>query len=619
MRFIFVLLYLAGSFAAFTQNRISHAHTTANSYVRNTHHLNVTRNSFLPDNHSIKTNNFFLFSSEIDLGFSCFDLQTNHATQNRIFLYPDGTIGAVWIHGNSYVSYIDRGTGYNYYNGLHWLDPPAGRIENVRTGWPSYNPWESAGEIITTHTGTANGVCIARRTIRNFGLWEFLYKPGPLGWETLLWPRSVTSGPNHEFLHLIALTPPVRNGGVPYYGQDGSLLYSRSIDGGNSWQINNFQLPETDTNYYYCLNPDCYSFAFPKADKLAFIYGDPWSDLFLMKSGDNGDTWTKTLIFKHPYPRFKEETTLVTDTPWVTDGAANVVLDNSGKAHVFFGCIQVLNDILHNGETTLFPFSDGLGYWNEDMPVIPSMCPDSLELHNQLVGYMQDVNGNDTIGEFVDIAPFNLSVTSMPNATIDDNGDIFLFFTSIMEHFDNGVQNYRHLFGRAFTNGYWHDFVDLTKDPSYIFADCVFPTVAPLSDDYCYLMFQKDEEPGLFFYPNGIPVDNHHIFMKVSKSELITGIPPDLAGSVSPARCFPNPTLAVANLEFQNNMPGMVYAEVHNAVGEVILRTPSTWKSADKHIVSIDVSSVAPGLYFFTVFMPNNRLSGKFLIGHHSN
>lgn len=549
-----------------------------------------------------------------EIGLCTYDLQTYHATQNRIYRYPDGTTGAVWIQGNNAISYTDRGTGYNFFDGQQWDNPPLERIENFRTGWPSYNPWESSGEIITCHTSTTNGVCIARRNVKNFGSWEFLMKSGPVGWETLLWSRAVTSGTNNEFLHLVALTPPVRNGGLPYNGQDGSLLYSRSMDGGDSWQISNVQFPETDTNYYYTLLPDCYSFAQPRADKLAFVYGDPWSDLFMMKSIDNGNSWTKFLIFKHPYPKFREETTLVTDTPWVVDGSINVVLDYTGKAHVFFGCIQVQNEIVNNQETTLFPFSDGLGYWNEDMPVLTTTCPDSLFETNQLIGYTQDINGNDTVGEFLEIARFNMSVTSMPNATIDENGNIFLFFTSVMENYDNGDKNYRHVYCRAFANGYWHDFVDLNADPSYTFDDCVFPTVAPFSDDYCYLMFQKDEDPGLFFYPEWPPTDNHQIFIKIKKSELLTGIDPISPSSINHVRNFPNPASGITRFEFENKDPGIMHIVVHNLLGQLVLKTPENRISAGSQSLSLDISGLIRGIYCYSVWLDGQKVSGKMIV-----
>ena len=84
------------------------------------------------------------------LGMTKYDLQTNASTQNRIYLYPDGTIGATFMlsHLNDF---SDRGTGYNYFDGTAWGAQPASKIEGIKTGWPSYAPLGPNGEIVTSH------------------------------------------------------------------------------------------------------------------------------------------------------------------------------------------------------------------------------------------------------------------------------------------------------------------------------------------------------------------------------------------------------------------------------------------------------------------------------------
>ena len=66
-----------------------------------------------------------------------YDQQTNASTQNRIYYFDDGTIGATLTWGMEPSSYPDRGTGYNYFDGTSWLAFPTERIESMRTGWPS--------------------------------------------------------------------------------------------------------------------------------------------------------------------------------------------------------------------------------------------------------------------------------------------------------------------------------------------------------------------------------------------------------------------------------------------------------------------------------------------------
>ncbi|MFY9229397.1 MAG: hypothetical protein WBI87_05315, partial [Bacteroidales bacterium] len=49
------------------------------------------------------------------IGNTEYDIQSNKSIDSRIYLYPDGTIGATWIRGTGTLA--DRGTAYNYYDG----------------------------------------------------------------------------------------------------------------------------------------------------------------------------------------------------------------------------------------------------------------------------------------------------------------------------------------------------------------------------------------------------------------------------------------------------------------------------------------------------------------------
>ncbi|MEZ5083464.1 MAG: hypothetical protein R2750_08450 [Bacteroidales bacterium] len=50
-----------------------------------------------------------------------YDLQTNTSTQNRIHMFDDGTIGAIWTMGYALIQFYDlRGTGYSYFDSNAW-------------------------------------------------------------------------------------------------------------------------------------------------------------------------------------------------------------------------------------------------------------------------------------------------------------------------------------------------------------------------------------------------------------------------------------------------------------------------------------------------------------------
>jgi len=328
-----------------------------------------------------------------EIGGTWYDLQSNASSQNRLYLYDDGTMGATWNMGFDAPGFSDRGTGYNYFDGDNWGSAPTIRIENTKTGWPSYTPYGENGELFVTHHMTAGlmyGICEEKGT----GNWETEIQAGPAGAVDISWPSGITTGATNNVIHFLSVTY------VNYNGQDNALLYSRSSDGGETWEIDNHFFDELGPDNYTNFGGDVYEFAEPKDGNLAFLVGENWTDLILMKSEDDGDTWSKTVIWECPYPLY---TTGITDTFYCADGAHHLAYDNAGKIHVVFGINRAHAD---DAGSYWFPGVGGIGYWNEDMPAFSdhknALSPygdpgtELIEDYN-LIGWSQDINENDTI------------------------------------------------------------------------------------------------------------------------------------------------------------------------------------------------------------------------------
>ncbi|MEZ5199027.1 MAG: carboxypeptidase-like regulatory domain-containing protein, partial [Bacteroidales bacterium] len=378
------------------------------------------------------------------IGETFYDLQSNSSMQNRIYKYDDGTIGAVYTLGFDYPNFSgDRGTGYNYFDGLDWGPMPVERIENDRTGWPSYTPWGLNGEIVVAHYSGASsdGLIINYRENKGNGEWNFNEFFGPTYNNYYLWPRAMAGGFDHNDLHVIALTAPEANGGITYQGMDGALLYSRSPDGGATWDHEHILLDEINSNYYNGFDGDSYEIQ-TQGENVAFLVGDAWTDLVLMKSTDNGDTWTKTIIWEHPYPLWSNTPT---DTFYCVDGAHSLAFDLSGKVHVAFGINRAISE--DGSMQSWFPAVDGIGYWNEDMPIfsnnLNALNPyggagtELIEDYN-LIGWTQDINGNGELDVLDDWGTYYLGFSSMPQLVIDETNSIFLIYSSVTETYDNG-------------------------------------------------------------------------------------------------------------------------------------------------------------------------------------
>jgi hypothetical protein len=560
------------------------------------------------------------------IGTTFYDLQTNTMLQGRIYKHADGTVGAVWTRGVEATTFPDRGTGYNYFDGAAWGPAPTARVESLKTGWPSYNPLGPNGEIIVAHNG-ATGLQISTRENKGTGTWtESLYQ-GPAGIENNpTWPRMAVGGENNDVIHLIY------DSYVAYNDQTTALLYSRSTDGGATWDPKDQTFDEFGPSYYLAIGGDNYAIA-ARGNYVAIMISDTWDcDLAMVKSSDGGDTWEHTIIREHPYPFFDFNTT-ITDTFTSVDGSASMAIGPDGKVHVAFGLCQVIHDSL--GTTfSYWPAADGIGYWNEDMPVFgndryaiaePSMAEllgwtTMLEYDYNIVGWMQDIN-NDSVLDLQ--GGYNgqhlyrtIGLSTMPAITVDNENNVFIAFASLTETFDNGTSNYRRIWARGFANGSWGDFMDVTGDVIHIFDECIYPVFSPTSDENLYLIYQADQLIGLGLDEDHEYVNNNINFALIPKTDLLTGVKEnnDVITSQEVSQNYPNPfsemTTIAVNLKAKANLSLTVY----NIVGQEVMKIERGSVNAGAHYFEVDGSRLGDGVYFYTVTADKSTVTKKMIV-----
>ncbi len=565
--------------------------------------------------------------AEETLGETVFDLQSNFAMQHRIFLFPDHTISAVWTRGMAQTSFPDRGTGYNHFDGTSWLEFPTERIETMRCGWPSLAPYGTDGEIIVSHTANTNGLAINTTTLRGAGEWEQQLFIGPASHEKIEFPRMVTNGPDRTTLHTIYITAPENLGGSTYMGIDGALLYSRSPDGGTTWDISHEQLDGITSSEFNFVSGDAYSMAEPRGETLAFVMGSKWSDLFIMKSENNGDDWEKTVVFEHPYPLFDFDVT-ITDTFFTADSYNSIIIDNEGMVHIVFGITRVVHD--ETGDTyTGFPLYDGIGYWNESMPPFESndplntMNPDNLLEDVNLIGWTQDINGNDSIeiiGGDGSLGNYRSGFSSMPQLVVDENDYLYLLFSSVTETYQTATQNYRHLWMRVSEdNGQtWNDeFFDLNGDIAFLFSECVLPSMSATSDDYLHIIYQHDDEPGLAVNGDEDPYGNNTMpYIKVHKPELlgIKQASSDANDYKIVSQNYPNPAKEFTNINIHLINPAYLTVDVYDMTGKQVMFIDQGMTNLGVHKIELNVTDLSSGIYFYRVTAGMQSETHKMLI-----
>src|SRR5262249_40897792 len=138
------------------------------------------------------------------------------------------------------------------------------------------------------------------------------------------------------------------------------IVYSRSKNQGTSWTISRECMDLIGSNYYRGFSADEYAID-AQGDNVAILVGDWTTDLVLLKSTDNGDTWTKTIIYQFPIPFYDPAINTTVDVDGdgigdimnVPDGDGRIAFDKNGMIHVVFSGVNIIEQ---------FP-GDGVSYY----------------------------------------------------------------------------------------------------------------------------------------------------------------------------------------------------------------------------------------------------------------
>jgi hypothetical protein len=552
---------------------------------------------------------------ENKIGGTFYDVQSNRSVQNRIYLFGDGTVGGVWTRGpENSPSGPNRGTGYNYFDGNEWGPYPTQAIESgAQAGWPSYTTYGENGEAYTCHD-YYDGTILGTRTEKGTGDWNLIVQGGPPGAVDISFPRVMTTGLNRDIIHVLSTT------WVAYNGQTTALLYARTSDAGATWDVENMLFEELGPTYYSEIGGDTYEFADTKNNTLAFLAGDNWTDLVLMKSTDNGDTWNKTVIWECPYPLWTSGT--VTDTFYCPDGSHHLAWDNNGLIHVVFSVTRGLS--ADGTSQSYFPGVDGVVYWNENRPTFSSdvnalnpygEAGTELVEDYSLIGWSQDIDGDGSLNILPDIAAYNTGLSSHPQITIDDQNRMFVIYSSVTENYDNGTSNFRHIWARTSPDGgtSWGTFYDMHADLIYFYDECVWPSISPTSDDNIYFVYQADNTPG---YTTTTTVENNIRVMSVLKTDILNGVNENKA-IISDSRVsqnYPNPFNNSSTVYVMLEKSASLSLEVTNLVGQVVYSAPAKQYPAGRAEITIQGSGLKSGIYFYTIRSGEASVTKKMMI-----
>jgi len=588
-------------------------------------------------------------------------MQTNATISNRLVRSDDGTMSAVWTFSSQTATYSDRGTGYNYYdpnsanlwsNG--WFDPITSngpglgtitRTESVRTGFTNICVTGSGAELSISHSSTIFPGSIVmhqnRRATKGTGAWtgRALIDTATSGLYYGLWGKAIADG---DYVHAIWRASSVDASGaastaIARNGQTGELLYGRSNDGGATWGILSQGNPLIDSTYNLGFGGDSYSID-AKNGVVAIAYSGISTDVGILKSTDNGNTWTRTVIQQFPIPFFDEAHNLtdinndgVVDTVDSNGEDAHVLIDDNGMCHVWFSAMRMLNSDTTDGSYSYFPNEDGMYYWNE------SMGTNNYVLITGVI----DANGDGTINLPTSTTCSLLSgyyggcgLTCMPSAGIDANGTIYLCYQSICEACDTttftsgSYQARRHVYVMYSTDhgATWstpEDIVPTTaQGGSGEGQEAAYGCMARKVDSDIYILYQRDTQPGNSLYTAGTcdEINNHGagpsdiVVAKIPVSSLVginnTQKPADFTVSQN----YPNPATGETNISVTLAKASSVQFEVTDVVGKVVYSEAYRNFVAGKNNITLNTQGFASGIYNYSVITNDNKVTKQMVV-----
>ena len=546
------------------------------------------------------------------IGLTQYDLQSNYAVDDRVYSSAGG-VSAGWIQSLETSPFSDRGTGYNHKAAgvdSDWGEIPYDRIEDVRIGWPSLGHLGNGSEFSLSHGSTGGLVFATRDAIGGEEPWSTTTLPalsaddGTDIWH--LWPRATAGGSDGNTIHAICITAPEGNGGVLYNGQDGALVYMRSVDGGANWDMQTFA--ELDTaSFAGGFVADSYSIH-ASGETVAFAAFNGFDDSFTMISNDNGETWSYEVMVDFPVDNYIMDSGALLDTALAddidndgngmffnTDRSGDVLVDNAGGVHVFYGAMFYADSDTTDGNTSYYPFTNGLEYWRPDMGADSSLT----------IAYAYDIDESGTLDYEDEIAGYFVGISSQASAgLVEETNTIVVAYSALMENFSTGIQNYRHCYvvhstdlGETWNSG---SACDVTPDLDFDLIEAVYPCIpARIQGGELNMTFQRDFEPGLHVRGDEDPIDiNDIVGLTMNVEDLDDCADVDFEDYVAVGEItevgfglFPNPADAVVEIVLDELLLG-AEVRVRDMSGRLVRQARVQGKLA-----RMDVSALTPGVY----------------------
>ncbi|CAI8285009.1 MAG: Uncharacterised protein [Bacteroidetes bacterium MED-G17] len=581
----------------------------------------------------------------IKIGETFYDLQTNASVGRRIHLLDNGAVSAVWTTSpNNSSGWPERGTGYNYSTDrINWQSPVDTRIESVvRTGWPSIGKLADGSEFVMAHSSNDGGFVLAKNTGQGTTFTDgngsrVLDDVTTSDERVPIWNRTASSGNN---IYTISNYWASEDAGVPVVtinGISSPTTYSKSSDGGSTWDIQHVLLPGYDNTKYDNGGGDTYAID-AKDSIVAICIGGVGNEVAVWKSTNYGQNFTRIIADSFAYTPFDgnqympfDEQTAEGRVP-TNDGSVDVLIDNDGKIHAFWGLSYVAdNDTTEDGYS-FWPGTSQLRHWKEGIDSsrlaggsIDMDANDQLDITNETFASL-DATGNLPTDASFAARYGNTSIVSQPSASVDANGTIYVTYSSAIET-DISLfnANFRDVLVSYSTDGglTWNGPQNVTQMRQ---KEATFGCVAKKADDFLHMIFQVDDIPGTNLQNNGNtglhPNEKVEIYYAaIPTSEITTNaIGQHTLGSEQLKRASeifvvnqntPNPFAYQTDVTIYLSEASDISLKVFDLAGKQVMTNDLGFMNKGNHVITIDASQLNSGIYFYTLVSEGYQVTKK--------
>ncbi|MCL9980961.1 MAG: T9SS type A sorting domain-containing protein [Bacteroidia bacterium] len=579
-------------------------------------------------------------SSFIEIGSTYYDLQSNGAMPHRIIRHKSGAVSATWTTASSGAAgFPGRGAGYNFKaagEGSTWGEASANKVEaSNRSGWPNIGELSNGGTFVIAHDATNGGFFMTksskegdRPSTTSYVLNETPYKP--------IWARTANTG---DTIHLIcSYTDSAAPGEARAPRRKGiyaPMVYSRSFDGGETWNIQHQMLPNYDSTLTNNGGADQYAID-SRGNVVVIANADNLQGVALWKSVDYGQTWRRYLADSFPYAPYNAKKLMI-DTPFTNDGTVDVIIDANGKVHAFWGLGRVFDDDTANETYSFYPAYQAIVYWNEDMAagkIISTSTPFDRDEDGGVIlsqATTQALSSGSLPSGYSTVARLgNTNAMRQPNAALDPNGNLYCIFSFPVEGDISDLDaNYRDIGIVYSTDGgmTWGNPQNLTQ---YLMKEDDFGSVAREADNFLHFMWQQDEIPGTNLQNNDVLMANHEVienkimYQAVPVSEILSesigmvhGLSTELphTGEVFVVnQNQPNPFDQTSDVIIFLTKPGDVKIEVRNTMGALVKSFDYNNLLRGNHQLTINAEGLTSGIYTYTVISGANSVSKTMMV-----